>query len=199
NYDHVVRAIRVLTDQQGLDFSRRKVTVSTSGLVPALRKLGQDTNVELAISLNGTTDEQRSSIMPVNDRWPIDELMGALRDYPLDRRQRITFEYVLIKELNDTMADARRLVRLVRDVPCKINLIPFNPHPNSPFQPPDEETIDRFKDYLIAQNLSCFRRRTRGQEEMAACGQLGKPGDRKEPAHLRKRLAKFRDSRAQGA
>lgn len=192
NYDNVVRSIHTITDGNGMDFSRRKITVSTSGLVPALEKLGHDVDVNIAISLNGTTDEQRSSIMPVNDRWDIEELLDVLRRYPLDNRQRITFEYVMIEGLNDTIADARRLTKLLRDIPNKINLIPFNPHPNSPFQPPSEEVIDAFRDYLVSKNMSCFRRKTRGQDEMAACGQLGKPGE-KEPAHVRKKLAPFRE------
>jgi 23S rRNA (adenine2503-C2)-methyltransferase len=191
NYENVVRAIRILTDADGLDFSRRKVTVSTSGLVPALERFGREVDVCLAVSLNGTTNEQRSSIMPVNDRWSIEELMACLRAYPLEKRERITLEYVLIRDLNDTLDDARRLVKLVRGLPSKINLIPFNPHPHTPFQAPDEATIDRFQAYLVEHNVSCFRRRTRGQDEMAACGQLGKPGE-KEPPHVRKRLDKFR-------
>ena len=192
NYDNVVRAIHIITDANGLDFSKRKITVSTSGLVTALEKLGEDVDVNIAISLNGTTDEQRSSIMPVNDRWNIDALLDVLRRYPLEKRQRITFEYVMIEGLNDSMDDAKRLVRLLRGLPSKVNLIPFNPHPNSPFLPPSEEVVDAFRDYLVAKNLSCFRRKTRGQDEMAACGQLGKPGE-KEPAHVRKKLAPFRE------
>lgn len=191
NYDNVVRAIDLLTDQRGLDFSKRKITVSTSGVVSALEKLGHDVDVNIAISLNSTTDEQRSAIMPVNDRWNIEELLGALRRYPLEKRQRITFEYVMIKDFNDTIDDAKRLVRMLSTLPSKVNLIPFNPHPNSPFLPPAEEVVDAFRDYLVSKNMSCFRRKTRGQEEMAACGQLGKPGD-KEPAHVRKKLAPFR-------
>lgn len=191
NYDNVVRAIDLLTDQRGLDFSKRKITVSTSGVVSALEKLGHDVDVNIAISLNSTTDEQRSAIMPVNDRWNIEELLGALRRYPLEKRQRITFEYVMIKDFNDTIDDAKRLVRMLSTLPSKVNLIPFNPHPNSPFLPPEEEVVDAFRDYLVSKNMSCFRRKTRGQEEMAACGQLGKPGD-KEPAHVRKKLAPFR-------
>ena len=192
NYDNVVRAVEILTDQKGLDFSKRKVTISTSGLIPAIEKLGQDVDVQLAISLNATTDAQRSSIMPVNDRWNIQTLMDTLRAYPLEKRERITFEYVLIQGLNDSMEDAQRLVDLMRGMRAKVNLIPFNPHPHTPFLPPSEAQIDRFKQHLIDRHISCFRRKTRGQEEMAACGQLGAPGDRPEPPHVRKRLAKFR-------
>lgn len=192
NYDNVVRAIHILTEQKGLDFSRRKITVSTSGLVPALAKLGHDTDVNIAISLNATTDEQRSRIMPVNDRWDIDELIASLHAYPLEKRQRITIEYVMIQDFNDSLEDAERLVKLLKGLPSKVNLIPFNPHPKSPFLPPAESVVDDFRDYLHSKNMSCFRRKTRGQDEMAACGQLGKPGDRPEPPHVRKRLERFR-------
>ncbi len=193
NYDNVIRAIRLLTHQKGLDFSRRRVTVSSSGLVPQLEKFGHDVDVQLAISLNGTTNEQRSKLMPINDRWGIDELLDCLRNYPLEKRERITFEFVLIKGITDRLEDAERLVELVADFPCKVNIIPFNPHPETPFETPDEAQIDAFQAYLIDHGVHVLRRATRGRDEMAACGQLGKPGDRKLPAHLRKRLEKFRN------
>ncbi len=192
NVDNVIRAIDILLDGDGLNFSRRKVTVSTSGMVPAIHRLGEETNVQLAISLNATTDETRSQIMPINDRWGLDELMDALRDYPLTNRERITFEYVLIKGVNDTLDDARRIVELTEDIPSKINLIPFNPHPRTPFETPSEETMAAFQQVLVEHNVAVFRRRTRGRDEMAACGQLGKPGD-KEPPHVRRKLDKFRN------
>lgn len=192
NVDNVIRAIHILTDDQGLNFSRRRITVSTSGMVPAIKRLGEETDVQLAISLNATTDKTRSEIMPVNDRWNIETLLEALREFPLSNRERITFEYVLIKDVNDTLDDAQRLIELTRDIPSKINLIPFNTHPRTPFETPSEKTIDAFKQYLVDRNVGVYRRRTRGDEEMAACGQLGSPGE-KEPAHVRKKLAKFRD------
>jgi 23S rRNA (adenine2503-C2)-methyltransferase len=191
NYDNVVRAVHILTNQKGLDFSRRRVTVSTSGLVPQIEKFGRDTDVQLAISLNGTNDEQRSKLMPVNDRWGIDELIDVVRSYPLEKRERVTFEFVMIKGITDRLEDAERLVKLVDGLPCKVNLIPFNPHPGTPFQTPDEKSIDAFQDYLIEQGIHVLRRKTRGRDEMAACGQLGKPGDRKLPRHLRTRLEQF--------
>lgn len=192
NVDNVIRSIHILTDEHGLNFSRRRVTVSTSGLVPAIKRLGEETDVQLAISLNASNDETRSQIMPVNDRWNIETLLDALREFPLSNRERITFEYVLIKDVNDSLDDARRLMQLTRDIPSKINLIPFNPHPRTPFETPSEETIDAFMQYLIDRHVGVYRRRTRGRDEMAACGQLGKPGD-KEPAHVRKKLARFRE------
>ncbi len=196
NVDNVIQSIDILLDETGLNFSRRKVTVSTSGMVPAIERLGEETDVQLAISLNATTDETRSELMPVNDRWSIEELMDALRDYPISNRERITFEYVLIKGVNDTLEDAQRIIELTRDIPSKINLIPFNPHPRTPFETPSEETMEAFQQYLIDRNVGVFRRRTRGRDEMAACGQLGEPGDKKEPPHVRKRLEKFRSRQA---
>ncbi len=193
NIDNVIRAIHILVDTDGLNFSRRRVTVSTSGLVPAIRRLGEETDIQLAISLNATTNEMRSSIMPVNDRWDLQELMSCLREFPLDNRERITFEYVMLKDLNDSLGDAQRIIELTKGIPCKINLIPFNSHPNTPFETPSEEVIDAFQQYLLDRNIGVFRRRTRGDDEMAACGQLGKPGD-KEPPHVRKRLENFRNA-----
>ena len=195
NVDNVIRFIDILLDEQGLNFSRRKVTVSTSGVVPAIERLGEETDVQLAISLNATTDETRSKIMPVNDRWGIDELMETLRNYPLSNRERITFEYVLIKGVNDSLDDARRLMELTADIPSKINLIPFNPHPKTPFETPSEETMHAFQKFLVDHNVGVYRRRTRGRDEMAACGQLGEPGDGDEPPHVKKRLEKFRSQK----
>lgn len=188
NLENVLRACNIMVEESGLNFSRRKVTVSTSGLVPAIERLMAESNVQLAVSLNATTDVQRSKIMPVNDRWDLDTLMTSLRNLDLDSRQRITFEYVLLKGFNDSIADAKRIVQLVKGIPCKINIIPFNPHPESPFEIPEEETIEAFQEYLMNHNVSCFRRKTRGRDSMAACGQLGAPVPGKEPRHLRKRL-----------
>ncbi|RAL25275.1 23S rRNA (adenine(2503)-C(2))-methyltransferase RlmN [Lujinxingia litoralis] len=198
NVDNVIRAIHILTDEEGLNFSRRKVTVSTSGLVPAIKRLGEETDVQLAISLNATTDETRGQIMPVNDRWDLETLIGALKEFPLSNRERITFEYVMIRDFNDTLEDAQRIIELTREIPSKINLIPFNPHPRTPFQTPPEERIDAFQKYLVDRNVGVYRRRTRGRDEMAACGQLGKPGE-KEPPHVRKRLEKFRNESSTNA
>jgi 23S rRNA (adenine2503-C2)-methyltransferase len=195
NIDNVIRAIHILMDDRGLNFSRRKVTVSTSGLVPQIARLGAETDIQLAISLNATTNETRSQIMPVNDRWSLEDLMACLREFPLDARERITFEYVLIKDFNDSLEDAQRIINLIRGIPAKVNLIPFNPHPATPFETPSEARIDAFRDYLMERNVAVYRRKTRGQDEMAACGQLGKPGD-KEPPHVRKRLAAFREAKA---
>lgn len=126
--------------------------------------------------------------MPVNDRWDLEALMGSLRALDLEKRQRITFEYVLLKGFNDSLEDAQRIVELVKGIPSKINIIPFNPHPDTPFEIPSESAINRFQQYLLDHNVSCFRRKTRGRASMSACGQLGEPVPGKEPKHLRKRL-----------
>lgn len=176
NYDNVVASLAILTDDKGLGLSRRKVTVSTSGLVPALKQFGQDANVMLAVSLNATTDEVRDQIMPVNRRYPIAVLLEALRDFPLQQRKRITIEYVLLDGINDSLDDARRLVKLLRGIPTKINLIPWNPHEGSTFRRPDTERIVAFQKILLDNYYNALIRETRGVEAMAACGQLGKPG-----------------------
>ena len=196
NIDAVLKACDILTDEAGLDFSRRRVTVSTSGLVDAMQRFMQESDCQLAVSLNATTDVTRSKIMPVNDRWDLDALMEAIRGLELERRQRVTLEYVLLADVNDTLEDAERLVELTRGVPCKVNIIPFNPHPDTPFETPSEERIERFQQYLVDHEVSCFRRKTRGRDEMAACGQLGEPGNRAEPRHLHKRLEAIRADRA---
>lgn len=178
NYDNVVEAMRLMIDEKGLGLSNRKVTVSTSGLVPAIRQLGEDININLAISLNATTDELRDELMPVNKRYPLAELLQALREYPLRQRRRITIEYVLLAELNDTLEDAQRLVEMLRDIPCKINLIPWNPHPGTDYERPSGNRVRRFQQHLLDHNYNALVRETRGIEAMAACGQLGKPGDK---------------------
>lgn len=188
NLDNVMRACAILTDNEGLDFSRRRITVSTSGLVPQIETFMAESNVQLAVSLNASNDIQRSKIMPINDRYDLETLMTCLRELPLEKRQRITFEYVMLRGFNDSLEDAKRVIELTRGIPCKINLIPFNPHPNTPFDTPSEDAINAFQQYLVEREVSCFRRRTRGSDSMAACGQLGEPSKGKVPRHLRKRL-----------
>lgn len=173
NFEQVVRAIELLTDPAGMDFSPRRITVSTSGLVPKIKELGERTAVYLAISLNATTNEVRDVIMPVNHKWRIEELLGAARSFPLKVRERITFEYVLLKDVNDTEEDAHRLADLLRHLKCKINLIPFNEHPLSPYKKPTREATLKFHDILYRAHLSVFTRKTRGDDIDAACGMLG--------------------------
>jgi 23S rRNA (adenine2503-C2)-methyltransferase len=172
NFENVVKACQILLDQDGLNFSKRKVTISTSGLVPAIRELGKRVDVSLAISLNGTTDEQRSMIMPVNKRWNIEELLKACREYPLGSHRRITFEYVMLAGINDTLEDAARIIRLTRGIPGKINLIPFNEHSGSEFKRPSDETVREFQKYLMERKVTATVRISRGRDILAACGQL---------------------------
>jgi 23S rRNA (adenine2503-C2)-methyltransferase len=172
NFENVVKACEILLDQDGLNFSKRKVTVSTSGLVPAIEELGKRVDVSLAISLNGTTDEQRSRVMPVNKKWNITQLLDVCRKYPLGSHRRITFEYVMLKGINDSLEDAARLVQLVRGIPSKVNLIPFNEHSGSEFKRPSDEVIRSFQKYLVDRKLTATVRISRGRDILAACGQL---------------------------
>lgn len=172
NVENVIKACEILLDGDGLKFSKRKVTVSTSGLVPAIAELGARTEVMLAVSLNASTDEQRSEIMPVNHRWDIDELLTACRNFPVSAHRRVTFEYVLLKDFNDSLEDAARLVRLTKGMLCKFNLIPFNEHPASTYKRPSDETVEKFQRYLMDRDVTALVRTSRGRDILAACGQL---------------------------
>lgn len=172
NLDNVARAVRILVHDDGLQFSGRRVTVSTSGLVPEMDELGRRVTVNLAVSLNATTDEVRSRIMPVNRAYPLAELMAACRRFPLPSRRMITIEYVMIKGVNDTQDDARRLVRLLHGIPVKVNLIPFNEHEGSDFRAPLQESIDYMHRYLLDRHITVITRDSRGADISAACGQL---------------------------
>jgi len=181
NYVRVLRAIRILTDNEGLAFSRRKVTVSTSGVVPAIRQLGDDAPVNLAISLHAVTNELRNEIVPINRKYPIEELLAACRAYPeISASRRIMFEYVMLKGVNDSDADARELVRLLKDIPSKVNLIPFNPWPGAPYECSSNNRIHAFGRILIAAGIASPIRKTRGQDILAACGQLKSASELKE-------------------
>jgi len=172
NFENVAKACEILLDQDGLSFSKRKVTVSTSGLVPAIEALGKRVDVSLAISLNATTDELRSQIMPVNKKWNIATLLDACRRYPLGSHRRITFEYVMLKGLNDSLEDADRLVKLTRGIPSKINLIPFNEHSGADYKRPEDATVKEFQKYLLDREITATVRISRGRDISAACGQL---------------------------
>ena len=172
NYDNVLRFLTVLTDARGMGFSHNKVTLSTAGVVPGIKRLGHDTDVNLAVSLNATTDAVRSKLMPVNRRYPIGTLLAALRDYPLKGRRRITIEYVLIKGVNDSDADASRLVKLLGGLRCKVNLIPFNAFPGSGFERPPAERVNRFHDIVMRSGRMVITRLSKGADIEAACGQL---------------------------
>ena len=172
NYENVLTALKVLLHPKGFNFSKRRVTVSTVGLVPNLKRLGQDITVRLAVSLHAAQDELRSRIMPINQRYPLRELISACRAYPLPKGWRITFEYVLLKGLNDSPEDAYRLAKLLKGIPAKVNLIPFNEHPRLPFRCPEEETISRFQEILLKKGYVATVRKSRGRDISAACGQL---------------------------
>ncbi len=172
NFDAVVKACEIFLDPYGLAFSKRKITISTSGLVPAIEALGKKMDVSLAISLNATTDEQRSLIMPINKKWNIEKLLDACKAYPLGSHRRITFEYVLLQGVNDTLEDAARLVSLTRHIPSKINLIPFNEHSGSTFLRPQESVVRAFQNYLLQHRITATVRISRGRDILAACGQL---------------------------
>ena len=173
NYKNLVAAIEIITDSRfGLGFAGRRVTVSTAGLVPRLASLGRDTKVNLAVSLNAADNHTRDRLMPINRKYPIEKLLEACRLFPLTGGRRITFEYVLLKNVNDSNEDARRLAKLLRPIKSKINLIPFNSHEGCPFQRPDEDAIVRFQNILIDRNYTVIIRRSKGQDISAACGQL---------------------------
>jgi 23S rRNA (adenine2503-C2)-methyltransferase len=180
NLDNVVRALEILYSTAGFNYSPRKVTLSTSGLVPEMLELGRRIRVNLAVSLNATTDAVRNELMPVNRRYPLNELMRVCREYPLAPRQRITFEYILIRGVNDSLDDAKRLVRLLHGVKAKVNLIPFNEHAGSAFRAPEQSVIETFQRHLLDRNVVAIRRASKGQDISAACGQLkGKLEERK--------------------
>lgn len=173
NYKNMVNALGIITDGDfGLKFSTRRITVSTAGIVPKLSTLEQDTGVNIAISLNAADNKTRDMLMPVNRKYPLEKLIEACKNYPLRPRRRITFEYILIKGINDTPEDAKRLVKLLRPVKAKVNLIPFNEHPGSDFQRPDEQSILRFQKILLNNNYTAVIRYSKGLDISAACGQL---------------------------
>lgn len=173
NYDEVAKAMRIAMDSEGLGFSRRRITLSTAGVVPMMRRCGEELGVNLAVSLHAVSDELRDMLVPLNKKYPIAELLQACRDYPgVHNARRITFEYVMLKDVNDTPAEARELARLLEGIPAKVNLIPFNPWPGSEFESSSPTAIQRFSDILYEAGFSAPVRTPRGQDILAACGQL---------------------------
>ncbi len=173
NYDNLIKSLRILTDDKGLGLSQRRITVSTSGLVPKIEKLGnEDVRPNLAVSLNAPNDAVRDMIMPINRKWNIGKLLAALRAYPLEQRRRITFEYVLLAGVNDSVGDAAQLVKLVRGLKCKVNVIPYNPHPEAVYARPSKAAIAAFQNECIRLGLPTYLRTPRGDDIDAACGQL---------------------------
>jgi 23S rRNA (adenine2503-C2)-methyltransferase len=173
NIDNVTAAIGVLSDNEGLSLSRRRITVSTSGVVPQMERLGTEANTMLAISLHAVRDDLRDVLVPLNRKYDVKQLLDACRAYPgLSNARRITFEYVMLKGVNDTDADARELVRLLKGIPAKINLIPFNPWPGSKYECSDWERIERFSEIVFRAGYASPVRTPRGRDILAACGQL---------------------------
>ncbi len=173
NTDAVRDAMKIAMDGEGLSLSRRRITLSTSGVVPEIIRAGEEIGCMLAISLHATTDEVRNTLVPINKKWPLAELLDACRNYPrLSNAERITFEYVMLKGVNDSDEDAKRLVKLIAGIPAKINLIPFNPWPGAPYERSDWERIEAFAEIVNRAGYASPVRTPRGQDIMAACGQL---------------------------
>ncbi|MFZ5570382.1 MAG: 23S rRNA (adenine(2503)-C(2))-methyltransferase RlmN [Thermodesulfobacteriota bacterium] len=173
NFDNLLSAIDIITDgDSGLKFSTRRVTVSTAGMVPKISSLGQASTVNLAISLNATDNKTRSMLMPINRAFPIEELLEACAHYPLSHRRKITIEYILIRDLNDSLENARRLSDFIRRLKAKINLIPFNEHPGCEFKTPTESTVETFLKFLHDRGHTAIVRYSKGRDISAACGQL---------------------------
>lgn len=173
NYDNVAKAIKIMMDGEGISLSKRRITLSTSGVVPKIRQCGTDLGVNLAISLHAVNNELRDTLVPINKRYPLEELLQACKEYPgSNNARRITFEYVMLDGINDSPADARELVRLLKDIPAKVNLIPFNPWPGTKYECSSNNAIHRFAKIVNDAGYSSPVRVPRGRDIMAACGQL---------------------------
>jgi 23S rRNA (adenine2503-C2)-methyltransferase len=173
NYDNTIKALRMLNSEQGLAISPRRVTLSTVGIVPALERLAREPLMpNLAVSLHATTDEQRTALVPPNRKYPLADILEACRRFPLRKRSRITFEYVMLDCVNDTPEDARRLARLLAGIKSKVNLIPLNPAPGIPYDRPSDDRVDRFAQILAGRHITVSVRKSRGRDIRAACGQL---------------------------
>ncbi|MEZ5670335.1 MAG: 23S rRNA (adenine(2503)-C(2))-methyltransferase RlmN [Alphaproteobacteria bacterium] len=179
NFDNVKTALQIVTDGDGLAISKRRITLSTSGVVPMMRRCGEEIGTNLAVSLHAVTDAIRDRLVPLNRKYPIAELIQACRDYPgANNARRITFEYVMLKGVNDSLADAHELVRLIRGIPAKVNLIPFNPWPGSPYECSSNSAIDRFAKVVMEAGYASPVRTPRGRDILAACGQLKSASER---------------------
>ncbi|HUN46495.1 MAG TPA: 23S rRNA (adenine(2503)-C(2))-methyltransferase RlmN [Stellaceae bacterium] len=196
NFENVAKALKIVMDHEGLSISRRKITLSTAGVVPMIERCGAELGVNLAISLHAVSDELRDVLVPINKKYPIAELLQACRTYPgSSNARRITFEYVMLKGVNDSPAEARQLVRLLAGIPAKVNLIPFNPWPGAPFDCSTDAAITVFSDIVNAAGYSSPVRTPRGRDILAACGQL-----KSESVKLRKsELLKLRETEAGAA
>ena len=173
NLDNVIKALKIIMDNEGISISKRRITLSTSGIVPEFSRCGLETDVNLAISLHAVTDDVRDILVPINKRYPINELLNACREYPgVSNSRRITFEYVMLKGINDSTSDARALIKLMEGIPAKINLIPFNPWPGSPYECSEKNQIEEFAKIVLKAGYPSPVRTPRGDDILAACGQL---------------------------
>ena len=184
NYASVMRSLELLLHPEGANFSHRHITVSTSGLVPNIVRFGEESQVKLAVSLNATTDEQRAKLMPVDKKWNIAALVEAVRRFPSKQGRRVTFEYVLLRGVNDSDDDAARLAALLKGMPVKVNLIPYNENPGLGFGDPGEARLQAFRKILTARNLTAMVRKNRGRDIAAACGQLAVQGQKEKRAAI---------------
>jgi len=183
NYENVAKAMRIIMDNEGIALSRRRITLSTSGVVPMMDRCGAELGVGLAVSLHAVRNDIRDEIVPLNRKYPIEELMAACRRYPgASNARRITFEYVMLKGVNDSEADARELVRLLKGLPAKVNLIPFNPWPGSPYETSSNNAIHRFANIVMEAGYASPIRKPRGRDILAACGQLKTESERRRAA-----------------
>jgi 23S rRNA (adenine2503-C2)-methyltransferase len=187
NFDNVTSAMKLMMDDFSFGLSRRRVTLSTAGMIPMIDRLKQECPVSLAVSLHAPEDELRNKLVPLNKKYPISELLDSCRRYvDNNNRQRVTFEYVMLKGINDSLDHARQLGKILQDVPSKVNLIPFNPFPETQFERSGSGTIDRFRDHLQGMNIFTITRKTRGDDIDAACGQLA--GDFSDRTNRSKRM-----------
>lgn len=172
NYENLVDAIDILRSSWAFGFSQRKITVSTVGLIPQMVQFGKDSDVNLAVSLNASNDEVRTQIMPMNKTWSIDALLESCRNYPLKKNRRLTFEYVLLSDINDSLDHAKELAIKLKGIRCKVNLIPFNEHSMGPYRRPKDQDVLEFQKVLVDQHITALVRKSRGRDILAACGQL---------------------------
>ena len=186
NLDNVITALKIVMDNEGISISKRRITLSTSGIVPEIYKCGVETDVNLAISLHAVTDDVRNILVPINKKYPIKDLLRACREYPgVSNSRRITFEYVMLKGINDSISDAKALIKLMEGIPAKINLIPFNPWPGSPYERSEKSQIEQFAKIILKAGYPSPVRTPRGDDILAACGQL-KSGSVKEKRSKRR-------------
>lgn len=178
NLENVLASLSIMTEQKGLDLAARKITVSTCGIVPKIRELGLRSTVNLAISLHSVRNEVRNTLMPINKRYPVEELLLACKNFPMPKRKRIMFEYTLLKGINDSDEDARLLAQHLQNIPCKINLLGYNQSPSLPYESPDRAQLLRFQKILIGSHYTVFIRNSRGSDISAACGQLATGEDK---------------------